>query len=133
MKNVFSNVFGEVGVDYTVEDVREGLKKLLSQLEEAAEAIVPRSVRVPKFSAANVEYPDAALKDVMEAFTEMELQAISVHIRYEVMLAVLKSKFIVDFHSTAQLIEENPVTYCVSGLYESETMQEAVEALGVAS
>ena len=76
------NAFGEVGVDYTVENVQDALKTMLVQLEEASRVIVPRYITVPKFSMANVTDPNKALKEVLEAFTEMELLAIGVHIRY---------------------------------------------------
>lgn len=126
------NAFGEVGVDYTVENVRDALKTMLVQLEEASRVIVPRYITVPKFSLANVTDPNKALKEVLEAFTEMELLAIGVHIRYGVSLAILKSKFIVDFQSTVQLIDDSDMSFCTSGLYESKTMQEVAEALCIA-
>lgn len=126
------NAFGEVGVDYTVENVRDALKTMLVQLEEASRVIVPRYITVPKFSMANVTDPNKALKEVLEAFTEMELLAIGVHIRYGVPLAILKSKFIVDFQSTVQLIDDSDTSFCTSGLYESKTMQEVAEALCIA-
>lgn len=126
------NAFGEVGVDYTVEDVQNMLKTMLWQLEEASRVIVPRYITVPKFSMENVTDPSKALKEVLEAFTEMELLAIGVHIRYGVPLAILKSKFIVDFQSTVQLIDDSDTSFCTSGLYKSETMQEVAEALCIA-
>ena len=126
------NAFGEVGVDYTVEDVQNMLKTMLWQLEEASRVIVPRYITVPKFSMANVTNPNKSLKEVLEAFTEMELLAIGVHIRYGVPLAILKSKFIVDFQSTLQLIDDSDTSFCTSGLYESKTMQEVAEALCIA-
>lgn len=126
------NAFGEVGVDYTVENVQDALKTMLCQLEEASRVIVPRYITVPKFSMANVTDPNKALKEVLEAFTEMELLAIGVHIRYGVSLAILKSKFIADFQSTVQLINDSDTTFCTSGLYESKTMQEVAEALCIA-
>ena len=126
------NAFGEVGVDYTVENVRYARKSMLVQLEEASRVIVPRYITVPKFSMANVTDPNKALKEVLEAFTEMELLAIGVHIRYGVPLAILKSKFIVDFQSTVQLIDDSDTSFCTSGLYESKTMQEVAEALCIA-
>lgn len=126
------NAFGEVGVDYTVENVQDALKTMLVQLEEASRVIVPRYITVPKFSMANVTDPNKALKEVLEAFTEMELLAIGVHIRYDVSLAILKSKFIADFQSTAQLIDDSDMAFCTSGLYESKTMQEVAEALCIA-
>lgn len=126
------NAFGEVGVDYTVEDVQGMLKTMLCQLEDASKVIVPRYIAVPKFSLANVTDPNKALKEVLEAFTEMELMAIGVHIRYGVSLAILKSKFIADFQSTVQLIDDSEMSFCTSGLYESKTMQEVTEALCIA-
>ena len=126
------NAFGEVGVDYTVEDVQNMLKTMLWQLEEASRVIVPRYITVPKFSMANVTDPNKALKEVLEAFTEMELLAIGVHIRYGVPLAILKSKFVVDFKSTVQLIDDSDTSFYTSGLYKSETMQEVAEALCIA-
>lgn len=126
------NAFGEVGVDYTVEEVQDALKTMLGQLEEASRVIVPRYISVPKFSLANVTDPNKALKEVLEAFTEMELLAIGVHIRYGVSLAILKSKFIADFQSTVQLIDDSEMSFCASGLYKSETMQEVAEALCIA-
>lgn len=126
------NAFGEVGVDYTVEEVQDALKTMLVQLEEASRVIVPRYITVPKFSLANVTDPNKALKEVLEAFTEMELLAIGVHIRYGVSLAILKSKFIADFQSTVQLIDDSEMSFCASGLYKSETMQEVAEALCIA-
>ena len=120
------NAFGEVGVDYTVEDVQNMLKTMLWQLEEASRVIVPRYITVPKFSMANVTDPNKALKEVLEAFTEMELLAIGVP------LAILKSKFIVDFQSTVQLIDDSDMSFCTSGLYQSKTMQEVAEALCIA-
>ena len=62
----------------------------------------------------------------------MELLAIGVHIRYGVSLAILKSKFIADFQSTVQLIDDSDTAFCTSGLYESKTMQEVAEALCIA-
>lgn len=126
------NAFGEVGVDYTVENVQDALKTMLGQLEEASRVIVPRYISVPKFSLANVTDPNKALKEVLEAFTEMELLAIGVHIRYGVSLAILKSKFIADFQSTVQLIDDSEMSFCASGLYKSETMQEVAEVLCIA-
>lgn len=126
------NAFGEVGVDYTKENVQDALKTMLNQLEEASRVIVPRYISVPKFGLANVADPNKALKEVLEAFTEMELLAIGVHIRYGVSLAILKSKFIADFQSTAQLIDDSEMAFCTSGLYKSETMQEVAETLCIA-
>ena len=126
------NAFGEVSVDYTVEEVQGMLKTMLCQLEDASKVIVPRYIPVPKFRMANVTDPNKALKEVLEAFAEMELMAIGVHIRYGVSLAILKSKFIADFQSTVQLIDDSEMSFCASGLYKSETMQGVAEALCIA-
>ena len=126
------NTLDKIGVDYTAEDVQEMLKTMLCQLEDASRVIVPIYIKVPKFSIVNTADPNTALKEVLEAFTEMELLAISVHTRYGIPLAILKSKFIVDFQSTTQLIEDVDVPICTSELYKSETMQEVAEALCIA-
>ena len=110
------NAFGEVGIDYTVEDVQGMLKTMLCQLEDASKVIVPRYIPVPKFRMANVTDPNKALKEVLEEFAEMELLA----------------KFIADFQSTVQLIDDSEMEFCTSGLYESKTMQEVAEALCIA-
>lgn len=84
-------------------DVKNYLFEITKKLERVCANVLPDTVHIPDFSNRSFDNFDNALSGILLDFAIMEEDARKANIRYAVMAAVIKSRFVSDFFITAHI------------------------------